>query len=94
MERRRYDTAHILSRHRRRPSTGRPDRARQQLQLRQAEQASWVYLTGTLDAAVWGAELAAGNGRGRIYVVEELLCEPDSRLRRSGSAARSRTIPI
>jgi rifampin ADP-ribosylating transferase len=31
---------------------------------------SWVYLTGTLDAAIWGAELALGNGRGRIYVVE------------------------
>jgi hypothetical protein len=33
-------------------------------------QASWVYLTGTLDAAIWGAELAAGDGRERIYVVE------------------------
>ncbi|MGA0596223.1 NAD(+)--rifampin ADP-ribosyltransferase [Enterovirga sp. CN4-39] len=31
---------------------------------------SWVYLTGTLDAAIWGAELAAGNGRERIYIVE------------------------
>lgn len=31
---------------------------------------SWVYLTGTLDAAIWGAELAAGEGRERIYVVE------------------------
>jgi rifampin ADP-ribosylating transferase len=31
---------------------------------------SWVYLTGTLDAAIWGAELAAGDGRERIYVVE------------------------
>ena len=29
-----------------------------------------VYFTATLDAAVWGAELAAGEGRGRIYVVE------------------------
>lgn len=29
-----------------------------------------VYLTETLDAAAWGAELAAGDGRGRIYVVE------------------------
>lgn len=33
-------------------------------------QASWVYLTGTLDAAIWGAELAAGDGPGRIYIVE------------------------
>jgi hypothetical protein len=31
---------------------------------------SFVYLTGTLDAAVWGAELALGEGPGRIYVVE------------------------
>lgn len=29
-----------------------------------------VYVTQTLDAAVWGAELAVGDGRGRIYVVE------------------------
>ena len=29
-----------------------------------------VYITQTLDAAVWGAELAAGEGRGRIYIVE------------------------
>lgn len=32
--------------------------------------ASWVYLTGTLEAAIWGAELAAGDGRERIYIVE------------------------
>jgi rifampin ADP-ribosylating transferase len=31
---------------------------------------SWVYLTATLDAAIWGAELATGIGRERIYVVE------------------------
>jgi rifampin ADP-ribosylating transferase len=31
-----------------------------------------VYFTATLDAAVWGAELASGQGRGRIYVVEPL----------------------
>ncbi len=29
-----------------------------------------VYFTSTLDAAVWGAELAPGDGRGRIYLVE------------------------
>ena len=33
-------------------------------------QAAFVYLTETLDAATWGAELAVGEGRGRIYVVE------------------------
>lgn len=31
---------------------------------------NYVYFTGTLDAATWGAELARGDGRGRIYVVE------------------------
>lgn len=29
-----------------------------------------IYLTATLDAAVWGAELAFGEGRERIYLVE------------------------
>ena len=32
--------------------------------------ASFVYLTATLDAATWGAELAVGEGPGRIYMVE------------------------
>jgi rifampin ADP-ribosylating transferase len=31
---------------------------------------NYIYFTATLDAAVWGAELASGEGRGRIYVVE------------------------
>lgn len=31
---------------------------------------SHVYFTATLDAATWGAELARGEGRGRIYLVE------------------------
>jgi len=31
--------------------------------------ANHVYVTQTLDAAVWGAEMAAGTGRGHIYVV-------------------------
>lgn len=34
------------------------------------KEASFVYLTATLDAATWGAELAVGAGPGRIYVVE------------------------
>ena len=34
------------------------------------KQASYVYLTATLDAAIWGAELAQGDGPGRIYIVE------------------------
>ncbi|MCL1795313.1 MAG: NAD(+)--rifampin ADP-ribosyltransferase [Clostridia bacterium] len=32
--------------------------------------ANFIYFTATLDAAVWGAELADGEGRGRIYRVE------------------------
>jgi hypothetical protein len=31
---------------------------------------SWTYFSATLDAAIWGAELAKGEGPGRIYVVE------------------------
>jgi hypothetical protein len=31
---------------------------------------SWIYFSATMDAAIWGAELAAGEGRGRIYIVE------------------------
>jgi len=34
------------------------------------KKASFVYLTATLDAATWGAELSLGEGAGRIYVVE------------------------
>ena len=30
---------------------------------------NYVYFTATLDAATWGAELASGEGRPRIYVV-------------------------
>ena len=32
--------------------------------------ANFVYLAATLDAATWGAELALGDGLGRIYIVE------------------------
>jgi len=34
------------------------------------KKANYVYLTATLDAAKWGAELAVGDGPGRIYSVE------------------------
>jgi len=34
------------------------------------KKAFWVYFTATLDAAIWGAELAAGDCRKRIYTVE------------------------
>lgn len=32
--------------------------------------AAYVYLSATLDAAAWGAELSIGPGPGRIYIVE------------------------
>lgn len=34
------------------------------------KKAVFVYLSATLDAATWGAELALGEGRGTIYKVE------------------------
>jgi rifampin ADP-ribosylating transferase len=41
------------------PNFGKPDRT-----------TTYVYLTATQDAATWGAELALGEGPGRIYLVE------------------------
>lgn len=38
----------------------------------QRKQATYVYLAATLDAAIWGAELALGEGRARIYTVEPI----------------------
>ena len=32
--------------------------------------ANFVYMTATMDAAIWGAELAVGDGPGRVYRVE------------------------
>lgn len=36
----------------------------------QLERLSHIYMAATLDAAMWGAELAKGTGRERIYLVE------------------------
>ncbi len=36
----------------------------------QNKKAKYIFLTATLDAAIWGAELASGEGRERIYLVE------------------------
>ena len=52
-----------------RPNFGKPQR-----------KTTWVYLTGILDAAIWGAELARGEGPGRIYIVEPtgpIVDDPD-----------------
>ena len=42
-----------------RPDVGEQDRT-----------GSYVYLTPKLDEAIWEAELAAGEGPGRVYIVE------------------------
>lgn len=36
----------------------------------QGRNAKYIFLSATLDAAIWGAELALGEGRERIYLVE------------------------
>ncbi|GHB64686.1 NAD(+)--rifampin ADP-ribosyltransferase [Persicitalea jodogahamensis] len=36
----------------------------------QRKNAKYIFLTATLDAAIWGAELSLGEGRERIYLVE------------------------
>lgn len=42
----------------------------QQSNFTEVKPLSWVYFAATLDAAIWGAELAAGTTPGQIYVVE------------------------
>ena len=36
------------------------------------KKALYVYLTATIEAAIWGAELALGSGPQRIYIVEPI----------------------
>lgn len=36
----------------------------------QRKDAKYIFLSATLDAAIWGAELAVGDGNERIYLVE------------------------
>ncbi|SCZ79851.1 NAD(+)--rifampin ADP-ribosyltransferase [Acidaminobacter hydrogenoformans] len=46
----------------------------------QRNNARYIFLTATLDSAIWGAELAAGEGPGKIYLVEptgEIEDDPD-----------------
>ena len=46
----------------------------------QRKNAKYIFLSATLDAAIWGAELAFGEGRERIYLVEptgEIEDDPD-----------------
>src|SRR5690606_21966959 len=46
----------------------------------QRKNAKYIFLSATLDAAIWGAELSVGNGAERIYLVEptgEIEDDPD-----------------
>jgi len=46
----------------------------------QKKNAKYIFMTATLDAAIWGAELSFGDGRERIYLVEptgEIEDDPD-----------------
>ena len=36
----------------------------------EGKKANFIYMTATMDAAIWGAELAVGDKPGRIYIVE------------------------
>jgi rifampin ADP-ribosylating transferase len=36
------------------------------------KKALFIYLTATMDAAIWGAELALGDEPGRIYIVKPI----------------------
>ena len=38
----------------------------------QNKKSNYIYFTATLDAAKWGAEIAANNSKERIYIVEPL----------------------
>jgi hypothetical protein len=56
---------------------------------------SWIYFSGTLDAAIWGCELARGEGRERIYVVEptgEFFDDPN--LRQEVPRQPDRVLPL
>lgn len=46
----------------------------------QRKNAQYIFLSATLDAAIWGAELSFGEGKERIYLVEptgEIEDDPD-----------------
>jgi rifampin ADP-ribosylating transferase len=44
----------------------------QHLSNYQNKKSNYIYFTGTLNAAKWGAELAASKSKERIYIVEPL----------------------
>ena len=52
------------------PAPGELLVARRESNVEEGRVMNYVYFSATLDAATWGAELASGEGPGRIYVVE------------------------
>src|SRR5664280_809917 len=60
----------LLPRHMCRLEARRPIQPGYASNFGSGRKANHVYLTATLDATVWGAELAIGSGPGRIYTVE------------------------
>ncbi len=62
----------------------------------QNNQARYIYLTATLDAAIWGAELALGGGAGRIYLVEptgEIEDDPNLTDKKFPGTQQNLTVP-
>ena len=60
------------------------------------ETTSFVYLTSAFDAAAWEAELAPGEGPGRIYMVEPtgaIMDDPDLEGQEDRRVRRSHTAP-
>jgi hypothetical protein len=59
----------------------------------QKKDSKYIFLTATLDAAIWGAELAMGEGRERIFLVEptgDIEDDPDLTDKKfSGNPTRS-----
>jgi hypothetical protein len=67
----RSEFAAVLPWHEGRPEARRPDRARHPPNLGNRERTtSDVYLTSSLDAAAWEAELTPDEGPSRIYIME------------------------
>ncbi len=67
-----HESGGAAARDKSRPGGRRPAGARTPFELRRREDCQPRLRDGTLDAATWGAELAVGDGRGRIYIVEPL----------------------
>ena len=64
------ECAAVLSWDKGRPEAGRSVGLGYTANYGKRKRAAYVYLTATLDAAIWGAELVLGERPGRIYIVE------------------------